>query len=88
MFESLYWHGLLSLGIFQQVPNSDDGQEDGVYVDGHVNDVCDDSLDGGNIVQQNISPDRTHQQEEEKKQEAPVVRSNDKQKLSWCMVHF
>jgi hypothetical protein len=49
---------------------------------GHVNDVCDDSLDGGNIVQQNISPDRTHQQEEEKKQEAPVVRSNDKQKLS------
>ena len=75
---------LLFLGIFQQVPNSDvdDGQDDSVYVDGHINDVCDDSLDGGNIVQQNISPDRTHQQEEDKKQEAPVVRSNDKQKLS------
>jgi hypothetical protein len=38
----------LFLGIFQQVPNSDDGQEDGVYVDGHVNDVCDDSLEAIN----------------------------------------
>lgn len=59
-------------GIFHQVPNSD--VDDGVYVDGHVNDVCDDSLDGGNIVQQNISHDRTHQQEEDKKQEAPVKK--------------
>lgn len=47
-------------GIFQQVPTSD--IDDGEYVDGHVEDVCDDSLDGTHVVQQGVLTNASHQQ--------------------------
>lgn len=63
-------------GIFQQVTPSeiDEEHDNHVYSTTHVGNVCEDSLDGRHLIQQNELTNTTNLQNGLKKQEGPVVR--------------